>query len=92
MEQTLKTKFCTGCGRDLPAEAFGHSKNTTDGLAHRCKECVNRAKREYTRSKKKLNRVYTNPELAQFTPRQLIDELKARGYYGELKVTQTIKV
>ena len=33
-----------------------------------------------------------NPELAAFTPRQLIEELKARGYTGELKYTQTIKL
>lgn len=34
----------------------------------------------------------TNPELAQFTPRQLMEELKAHGYTGELKYTQTIKL
>ena len=33
-----------------------------------------------------------NPALAEFTPRQLIDELRKRGYTGELKYTQTIKL
>ena len=33
-----------------------------------------------------------NPKLAAFTPRQLMEELKARGYTGELKYTQTIKL
>lgn len=35
---------------------------------------------------------YTNPDLAQFTPRQLIAELKARGYTGELKYVQVINL
>ena len=33
-----------------------------------------------------------NPDLAQFKPRELIEELRFRGYHGELKLTQTIKV
>ena len=35
---------------------------------------------------------YSNPELARFSPRELIAELKARGYTGELKFTQTISL
>ena len=32
------------------------------------------------------------PELAGFTPGQFIKELEYRGYYGELKVSQIIKL
>ena len=39
-----------------------------------------------------LNKNYTIPELAKFSPRELIAELKARGYTGELKYTQTISL
>lgn len=39
-----------------------------------------------------LHRIYSNPQLAGFSPRELIEELKARGYTGELKYTQTIKL
>jgi hypothetical protein len=35
-----------------------------------------------------LKKIYSNPELARFSPRELIAELKARGYTGELKYTQ----
>lgn len=40
----------------------------------------------------KIHPVYSNPELAKFTPRQLMEELKARGYSGELHITQKIKL
>ena len=39
-----------------------------------------------------LQKIYSNPELARFSPRELIAELKARGYTGELKYTQTISL
>lgn len=39
-----------------------------------------------------LKKIYSNLELAKFSPRELIAELKARGYTGELKYTQTISL
>ena len=33
-------KHCSGCGRDLPPEAFAKDKNRRDGLQPRCRECV----------------------------------------------------
>ena len=39
-----------------------------------------------------LKKIYSNSELARFSPRELIAELKARGYTGELKFTQTISL
>lgn len=58
-----------------------------------CKECGN----VYAKNRKKtpgggLKKIYSNPELARFSPRELIAELKARGYTGELKFTQTISL
>lgn len=37
-------------------------------------------------------KVYNNPDLAVFTPKQLMDELRSRGYTGELKYVQVIKI
>mgnify|MGYP003242241024 CR=1 FL=1 len=47
---------------------------------------------ETVRKLRNLKKIYSNPELAKFSPRELIAELKARGYTGELKYTQTISL
>lgn len=39
-----------------------------------------------------IHKVFVNPDLAKFTPRQLIEELRGRGYTGELKYVQVIKI
>ena len=49
-------------------------------------------KEKKQRGRKNLKKIYSNPELAKFSPRELIAELKARGYTGELKYTQTISL
>lgn len=88
-------KRCTRCGRELDESEFYHHKGTADGLQYRCKQCQ---KEEYrmrvsaTRPQSKGGGAKTNPALASFSPRQLMEELKARGYTGELKYTQVIKL
>lgn len=84
----METKICKKCGRELPLEAFGKSSRSLDGLRDHCKECVNRQQRdEYARRKAKEQGISTETpmgggieELKQFTPRQLLKELKSRGY------------
>ena len=76
-------KKCQACGRLLPREAFFKHNKSEDGLMCECKECVRRRHE----AKKNVSR---NP-LAQFTARQLMDELSRRGYKGELTYTE-IKV
>ena len=92
----METKICPKCGRELTVDNFAkHSKNK-DGYQSHCRECAAAYARENYRArvaKKKENeriefekkyKVYTNRELAKFTPRELMLELKARGYEGEL--------
>ena len=87
-------KKCSKCGRELPVSEFWRNASTEDGLQTYCKECGN----IYAKNRKKtpeggnLKKIYSNSELARFTPRELITELKARGYTGELKYTQTISL
>lgn len=96
----METKVCTKCGRELPIEKFYTNKSLKGGHDNTCKECKNAYSKEWARKnreKKKLEakeneriefekmyKVYTNRELAKFSPRDLMLELKARGYEGEL--------
>lgn len=65
-------KVCKSCKHELPLSAFVHKSNSKDGYSYVCKKC-------------KTKFEGGNPELAKFTPKELMDELKARGYKGELK-------
>lgn len=78
------TKVCTGCGRELPLSAFNLNNHSKDGHMGICKECRRRHKNAPTDSK-------GNP-LAQFTARELMRELKARGYEGILEYTTVQRI
>lgn len=90
----METKKCSKCGRELPVSEFWKKSSTKDGLQAYCKDCGN----DYIKGRKKspsggnLKKIYFNPELARFSPRELMSELKSRGYTGELKFTQTISL
>lgn len=81
-------KICKKCGRELPLEAFGNLSTSPDGKYDRCKECVNKQQRDdYARRKAKEQGISTETPMGGgidalkiFTPRQLLKELKSRGY------------
>lgn len=85
-------KECTKCHRTLPESEFYKKSGSPDGLQYVCKDCL----KEYQHKRNSMgggtNRVFSNPDLARFTPRQLMEELRARGYTGELKYVQVIKI
>lgn len=78
-------KKCSKCGQEKPRSEFYASNKAIDGLQNWCKTCQKIAcKSQNTIDQVKcdghLTKVYSNPELAKFTPRQLMQELKARGF------------
>ena len=77
-EFTGETKKCKCCGKELP---FTHFSKKGTGYRNICNACI---KRESGATDK----------FKDFTSRELIDELKARGYEGQLtkKVVETIKL
>ena len=91
-EETAK---CKCCGRDLPVVNF--KSNPRYGRASVCNECV---KKKYAASrfkKSELNILREQLEnarklrLSDFTPRELLAELKSRGYkWDKMSVTMDI--
>lgn len=55
-----------------------------------CNKCISEKSKESKLFKETTGS--TNTELAKFTPRELIEELKIRGYKGKLYVTRTIEL
>ena len=78
----METKICSVCHRELSITEFYRKRSTKDGLQYHCKECTkNYDVNKRTRNKEStIKRVYSNPELAKYTPQQLMEELKARGF------------
>ncbi len=95
-------KKCKICGRELENEMFYANYKMKDGRDSCCKECRKKKNKEKYLAKKSLEsttiqhndliKVYSNPELAKFTPRQLMQELKARGFKWEYMLEPQRKV
>lgn len=95
----METKICVCCGKVLPIENFGRNRQSSDGRMVTCKECTNKRYREnYKKRKaaetvrlkprKRLDGDDRNPELSKYHAREIIAELKARGYKGEIYYVQ----
>lgn len=101
MEELTETKVCKKCGRELPITEFALNKTSKDGHVGQCKDCLNAYQREnYARKKGKTlaranpNPVLLNPKFSDKTPRELQqdmrelkEELIARGFNCEVKLT-----
>lgn len=85
----METKVCKVCGQELPLSEFRKSLLVPNGIAT-CKKCVNEKIKKTKLFKETTGS--TNTELAKFTSRELIEELKSRGYKGKLYVTRTIEL
>ena len=90
-----ETRICKVCGRELSINEF--AKNGM-GITHVCKECVTnrkRSKREETKLLKQQVQDAANARslrLKDFTPRELMQELKNRGFDGKLKYVRVEEV
>lgn len=89
-----KLKKCSKCGRELPVSEFWKMLQPKMDCRHIVKSAVMFMPETVRKLREggNLKKIYSNPELAKFSPRELIAELKARGYTGELKYTQTISL
>lgn len=91
---TPLTKICRKCGIEKPIDQFRRIPNSPDGHTHVCQSCINHS-RSLSQNDLGIGTKLPkgdNPALAQFTPRELLEELKSRGYKGELQYTYSIKI
>ena len=96
MEQ--ETKVCKCCGRELPVNNFKSSR--WGGRVSVCTECATNKLRENKQKrldeqKQKVETMRAETRqlcLADFTPRELMAELKRRGYEGTLTYVETYTI
>ena len=98
MEKKTEMIVCAECGKEKPVSKFqmtrwGHLTNV-------CLDCV-AEKRKKTLEEKKRNEAAKldnqindarKLRLADFTPRELMMELRSRGYEGELKYVEVRRI
>lgn len=105
MEERLL--ICTHCKQELPESSFSLANGTVRGRHSYCRECDRKLARErrlkrinelsskentVKQENHTLHKVYKHEELAKFTNRQLLDELKERGFKGKLYFTNEIQL
>lgn len=91
----METKVCKCCGRELSLTNF--KKTRYGGYVSVCTECSTKKMRENKKHRieeqkqKALDVRAENRQLclADFTPRELMVELKRRGYEGKLSYVET---
>jgi len=91
----METKTCKVCGRELPIERFSRNRQ---GVLSLCKECQSKRLVQGHAKGKSSKREpeglelaptnYRNLRLADFTPRELMEELVRRGYTGKLQYVE----
>ena len=92
IETTLQQKEYKCCGRELPLSAF---RVTKMGRLNTCNECVKKRQLQGRLDKKTASLRSEDVEnakqarLADFTPRELMGELKRRVYEGKLTYVET---
>lgn len=101
------TKRCKRCGQIKHINMYSKQKGSADGLLHYCKDCKSLENKTRPSRKKttdidnvervtiegqKLCKVHAHVELATFTARQLMEELKARGYRWDYMIPPQKKI
>lgn len=81
----METKICSKCRKELPVTEFHKKTSSKDGLQYICKSCVIASRNEQKEILKKSR-------LEDFTPRELILELKRRGYRGVVTYIEERKI
>jgi len=91
----METRKCKCCGRELPITDF---RKTKLGRVSTCEDCIAKNRLKKIDEKKRVESYEKDIEAARtarlqdFTPRELLCELKRRGYVGKLTFTEVREV
>ena len=91
IEVANETKVCKCCGRELPIESFFLNRL---GRTAVCKDCANKHRRDSRLGRREVDELKERLEsakalkLSDFTPRELMAELKRRGFDGKITYTR----
>lgn len=85
----METKICKRCGRELPIEDYHIDNRMIGGHKSICKECTSAYCKERNDAKKADKE---STPLSKFTPRELIEELRRRGYKGKLQYVYEVVI
>ena len=88
----MEEKKCKVCGRTLAIGDFRITPFDEDGHATSCKQRALQKRRSKDNSKPLENLDNGDPKFAGITSRELLDELRRRGYSGVLKISREIRV
>ena len=92
-KEVVESKRCECCGKVLPLNKFLVSnKGNVFKICRDCATAKKVASYKRNRNAKKQEEQERQTELSKFTPRELIAELRLRGYSGELKFINVIKL
>lgn len=97
-ERENGTKVCVKCGQTKPYREFSVNRKSKDGFQSYCIPCQREAAQQRAAKNKSLQQeVKTLREkaagnLSKYEPRELIDELKRRGYHGTLCYKMEVKL
>lgn len=97
----METKVCKECGKELPIENFRKGRaNGTEFTMSICKDCWRKRQKDGKDKAKEKMQIQQidlvedakRKRLSEFTPRELMLELKRRGYEGELSFVEVHKI
>lgn len=92
MEQPTEYRKCRSCGRVLPIDRFRVSERCRGGREPRCMECKS-TRKAYTRSAADISLASLPNEILDSLPYEiLVEQLRKRGFVGELRQTRTVTI
>lgn len=89
--EIVKTKKCAKCHQELPVTEFYRHKRAKDGLNCYCKECM-KAFTTKAHTRMKLNKPDKTRPLKSIPLEEIAEELRLRGYKGELKKMDVLTI